>query len=240
MHPASKTLWKTFTAAPHRMMMLGGAIQGVLTILWWLFDLLGRYSDLYAAPAWSIAPLWAHAFLMLYGLFPFFIFGFLMTTYPNWMNGEKIPQRHYIPSFLLMACGMVLFYLGLVAGKIFLIMGVLLLLAGWGIALYSLTGVMVRASYPDKRHPIITTLALGMGWLGILSYLIWLVSESPVALEFSRQAGIWWFMLPILLAVSHKMIPFFLAGYWIITPWCALTGRCTACWLAASCTGRWN
>lgn len=227
--PAMKTLqktWHTFTAAPHRMMMLGGAAQGVLTLLWWLFDLLGRYGGLYAAPAWSIAPVWAHAFLMLYGFFPFFIFGFLMTTYPNWMNGEKIPPRFYVPSFLCLASGIALFYLGLVAGKAFLIAGTTLMLAGWGIALHALLRVLTKARYDDKRHPIVTTLALIMGWLGILSYLVWLASDNAFALAFSRHAGIWWFMLPILLAVCHKMIPFFssrvLENYTMVRPYWAL------------------
>lgn len=218
--------WHTFTAAPHRMMMLGGAAQGVLTLLWWLFDLLGRYGGLYAAPAWSIAPVWAHAFLMLYGFFPFFIFGFLMTTYPNWMNGEKIPPRFYVPSFLCLASGIALFYLGLVAGKAFLIAGTTLMLAGWGIALHALLRVLTKARYDDKRHPIVTTLALIMGWLGILSYLVWLASDNAFALAFSRHAGIWWFMLPILLAVCHKMIPFFssrvLENYTMVRPYWAL------------------
>lgn len=218
--------WHTFTSAPHRMMMLGGAVQGMLTLLWWLFDLLGRYGGLYAAPAWSIAPTWAHAFLMLYGFFPFFIFGFLMTTYPNWMNWEKIPPRFYVPSFLFLASGIALFYLGLVAGKAFLIAGSALLLAGWGIALHALLRVLIRAKYDDKRHPIITTLALGMGWLGILSYLAWLASGHAFALAFARHAGIWWFMLPILLTVSHKMIPFFssrvLENYRMVRPYWAL------------------
>jgi uncharacterized protein involved in response to NO len=224
--PAMTTLkktWYTFTAAPHRMMMLGGAAQGVLTLLWWLFDLLGRYGGLYAAPAWSIAPVWAHTFLMLYGFFPFFIFGFLMTTYPNWMNGEKIPPRFYIPSFLLLAAGIALFYLGLLAGKALLLAGTALVLTGWGIALYALIRVLLRAKHNDKRHPIVTTLALIMGWLGILSYLVWLASDNPFALAFSRHAGIWWFMLPILLAVSHKMIPFFssrvLDNYILVRPY---------------------
>jgi uncharacterized protein involved in response to NO len=221
-----KNTWHTFTAAPHRMMMLGGATQGVLTLLWWLFDLLGRYGGLYAAPAWSIAPAWAHAFLMLYGFFPFFIFGFLMTTYPNWMNWEKIPSRFYIPSFLFLAGGVILFYLGLVAGKALLIAGVLFMLAGWGIALLALTQVLIRAKHNDKRHPVVTTLALIMGWLGMAAYLIWLASDNAFALSFSRHAGIWWFMLPILLTVSHKMIPFFssrvLDNYTLVRPYWAL------------------
>lgn len=227
--PAMKTLqetWHTFTAAPHRMMMLGGAAQGVLTLLWWLFDLLGRYGGLYAAPAWSIAPVWAHTFLMLYGFFPFFIFGFLMTTYPNWMNWEKIPPRFYIPAFLFLAGGIALFYLGLVAGKPLLLAGTTLILAGWGVALHALLRVLLKARYDDKRHPVITTIALLMGWLGILSYLVWLASDHAFALAFSRHAGIWWFMLPILLAVCHKMIPFFssrvLENYTMVRPYWAL------------------
>ncbi len=221
-----KNTWHTFTTAPHRMMMLGGATQGVLTLLWWLFDLLGRYGGLYAAPAWSIAPTWAHAFLMLYGFFPFFIFGFLMTTYPNWMNWEKIPSRFYIPSFLFLAGGVILFYLGLVAGKALLIAGALFMLAGWGIALTALMQILVRAKHNDKRHPVVTTLALIMGWLGMAAYLIWLASDNAFALSFSRHAGIWWFMLPILLTVSHKMIPFFssrvLDNYTLVRPYWAL------------------
>lgn len=218
--------WHTFTSAPHRMMMLGGAVQGVLALLWWLFDLLGRYGGMYTAPAWSIAPTWAHAFLMLYGFFPFFIFGFLMTTYPNWMNGEKIPLRYYVPSFLLLASGVILFYLGLMIGKALLLAGAALLLAGWGIALFALVRVLITARHNDKRHPIVTTLALIMGWLGVASYLLWLASDNTFALVFSRHAGIWWFMLPTLLTVCHKMIPFFssrvLDNYTLVRPYWAL------------------
>ncbi|MBZ0106075.1 MAG: NnrS family protein [Sulfuricella denitrificans] len=222
----SPNIWHTFTSAPHRMMMLGGAVQGVLTLLWWLFDLLGRYGGMYTAPAWSIAPTWAHAFFMLYGFFPFFIFGFLMTTYPNWMNGEKISPRYYIPSFLFLAGGVTLFYIGLAAGKAFLLTGTILLLTGWGIALAALARVLIKARHNDKRHPIVTTMALIMGWLGVMSYMIWLASDNDFALNFARHAGIWWFMLPVLLTVCHKMIPFFssrvLDNYTLVRPYWAL------------------
>jgi len=76
------------SAAPHRSLFLAGALQGVLTLLWWVFDLTGRYALMGSATVWSIAPAWAHAFLMVYGFFPFSIFGFLFTTYPNCMNGD--------------------------------------------------------------------------------------------------------------------------------------------------------
>ena len=83
------SVWQQITVAPHRSMFLAGTLQGVAAMLWWVFDLAGRYGIAGSAQAWSITPAWAHAFLMMYGFFPFFIFGFLFTTYPNWMNAGK-------------------------------------------------------------------------------------------------------------------------------------------------------
>lgn len=224
--PAMRTIWKSFSAAPHRMMMFGGAVQGILAILWWLTDLLGRYAAIYHPLNWSVPSLWGHGFLMTYTFFPFFVFGFLMTTYPNWMNGEKIPSRFYVPAFVLLFSGTLTFYPGLILGKSLMMLAVIMLLSGWGIALYALLRVLLRTPHPDKIHPIITTIALFMGWFGMAAYLAWLATDSTWALNFSIHAGVWWLMAPILLAVCHKMIPFFtsrvLENYILVRPYPAL------------------
>jgi uncharacterized protein involved in response to NO len=64
-------------------------------MFWWLVDLGGRYAGLYAPIAWTVPPPWAHAFLMNYTVFPFFVFGFLMTAMPNW-TGEAMPHRAHL------------------------------------------------------------------------------------------------------------------------------------------------
>ena len=71
------SVWRTFSAAPHRMMFLAGAVQGLAVIAWWLTELIGRYTSAWVPPPWAIPAIWAHGFLMIYGFFPFFIFGFL-------------------------------------------------------------------------------------------------------------------------------------------------------------------
>ncbi|HRB96844.1 MAG TPA: hypothetical protein PKY67_03920, partial [Nitrosomonas sp.] len=58
------TVWDHMSAAPHRSLFLAGALQGVLTLLWWVFDLTGRYAIAGSMTTWSIAPTWAHAFLI--------------------------------------------------------------------------------------------------------------------------------------------------------------------------------
>ena len=161
------------SAAPHRSLFLAGALQGVLTLLWWVFDLTGRYAIAGSATVWSIAPTWAHAFLMVYGFFPFFIFGFLFTTYPNWMNGDKVKPREYMATSVLMVLGVVLFYIGLLTHKVIIIMGIELMLAGWGVAVYVLFRILLgTAPAQDKRHARVISAALLMGWLGMAAYLI--------------------------------------------------------------------
>ena len=220
------------SAAPHRSLFLAGALQGVLTLLWWVFDLAGRYAIAGSATTWSIAPTWAHAFLMIYGFFPFFIFGFLFTTYPSWMDGEKVKPREYMATCILMAAGVVLFYAGLLTHKAIIIAGVELMLTGWGIAVYVLFRILFSAKGQDKRHARVTSAALLMGWLGMAAYLLWLVTESSAVLDFARHAGIWFFLLPIVLTVSHRMIPFFssrvLENYEMVRPYWML-------WLMLGC-----
>ncbi len=220
------------SAAPHRSLFLAGALQGVLTVLWWIFDLTGRYGIAGSMTNWSVAPTWAHAFLMVYGFFPFFIFGFLFTTYPNWMNGDKVKPQEYIATCVLMTGGVVLFYAGLLTHKVISITGVELMLTGWGIAVYVLLRILLAAPAQDKRHARVTSVALLMGWLGMAAYLVWLVTGAALALDCARVAGLWFFLLPIVLTVSHRMIPFFssrvLENYEMVRPFWML-------WLMLAC-----
>jgi len=227
------TAWHYISAAPHRSLFLVGALQGVITLLWWIIDLAGRYAILNSVSDWSVAPIWAHAFLMTYGFFPFFILGFLFTTYPSWMNGEKVQPREYMTTCLLLAIGVMLFYVGMLTDKTVVMIGIAVMLAGWSIACYVLLRIMIGASGADKRHARVTSAALVMGWLGLVCYLLWLLTDHWVFLNFSRTAGIWFFLLPIVLTVSHRMIPFFssrvLENYVLIRPYWML-------WLMLACT----
>jgi uncharacterized protein involved in response to NO len=206
-----KTLWQIFTAAPHRVMFFGGSLQLVATMLWWLTDLATRYGTGNPIP-WSVAPNAAHLYLMIYGIFPFLMFGFLMTTFPRWMAGEEIPASRYVPAFLLMLLGNAVFYAGLLGNKSLLAAGVFLSLCGWAIAMYALLHVVRHTKPMDKRHPIIALIALALGWSGAAAYLAWLLSEQQAWLNFALQAGIWFFLLPVFFNIGHRMIPFFTAS----------------------------
>ena len=217
--------WVTFSATPHRMFFFGGVLQSVLVMAWWLADLAGRYGGFYPPIVWSVAPPDAHAFLMLYGFFPFLIFGFLMTTYPRWMNGEEVGRRYYVPGFLLMFAGMLALYAGLVWGWL-LAFSALLFLAGWGFSLAGLLRVYFRAQHPDKRHARITSIALTIGWLLAAGWFVGQLCGFALPVVLAKSGGVWLLLFPIFFAVGHRMIPFFSANvipdYHVVRPGWAL------------------
>lgn len=199
----------TFTAAPHRVMFFGGALQSIAVMVWLLLEMATRYGVAGHPIDWPVAPAAAHGYLMIYGLFPFFIFGFLMTTFPRWMSGKEIPARRYVSAFVLLMLGAAGFYAGLLIGRHVLFAAALVMLAGWGVALYALLRVLLDTQHQDKRHPQIIFAALSMGWCGVAAYLAWLWSDNAAWLYFAIQGGLWLFLLPVFASVAHRMIPFF-------------------------------
>ncbi|MCP4040920.1 MAG: NnrS family protein [Gammaproteobacteria bacterium] len=209
--------WQTFSAAPHRMMFFGGALQLILAMVFWTAELAGRYTGWWSPLPTTIPAAWAHMFLMLFALFTFFVFGFLMTTYPRWMGGPMVPRSSYVTAFLLLSAGTLLYYLGLFTSRWLVVMAVSLLLAGWGTAIHALLRVYRLAPTNDKSYETYLNIALISGWLGGLSYLLWLITETPQLLNLSLRMGLWLYLVPVLVTVGHRMIPYFSSC--VLTPY---------------------
>ena len=218
--------WTTLTAAAHRITFLPGAILTVATILWWLLDMENRRAGGPGlAPAGLPGPV-LHAWLMLYGLFPFFIFGFLFTAMPSWLNGTKIARPAYIATGLLMAAGVALIFVAPA-------LGLALHLAGWGVGLAALLRPLTQSPPQDKRHSWIGWSALTLGWCGNAVFLAWLLGDFPDLLAWSNAIGVWGLLVPVFLAVCHRMVPWFtsriVSNYVLIRPYGPLWVMLAAC-----------
>ncbi len=214
--------WTTFTAAPHRMMMFGGALQLVAVMLYWMLVLGARHAGWQLGLENVLPGSWSHGYLMLYGLFPFLVFGFLMTTYPRWMNGPLVRESRYIPAFLCMAAGSLLVYAGLFTHAALLGVGALLHAGGWVIGILELYRVFRSAASASKTHERYLNLYLLLGALGMVSYALGLLLNIPALVTLALTLGLWGFLLPIMLTVAHRMLPFFssnvIAAYTIYSP----------------------
>lgn len=218
--PHTPTRWQAFTAAPHRMLFFLGVCQAVLAMAWWAVELFWRLG-LWRPPPTVLPPAWVHLYLMLYGLFPFFVFGFLFTVYPRWMSAPVVPPARYVPVFLLLAGGLVLFYPGLFISSAVLALAVALMFVGWVMALYSLVRVY-RAARNRGMHERILNAALAAGAAGIAAYLLGMLRGDAFFFNLARELGLWLFLVPVLFSVGHRMIPFFseavLPHYTLVRP----------------------
>jgi uncharacterized protein involved in response to NO len=203
----ARTALRLLGNVPHRFFFTLGAVQAVAVMLWWLVDLGGRYAGLYSPIAWTVPPPWAHAFLMNYTVFPFFIFGFLMTAMPNW-TGEAMPHRAHLLAGLPMVLGVVLVYAGLQMDARLVLAGVALLVTGWTIGAGILASVVARNRGRD-RFALGLTGVMFVGALSAAAFGAWLATGEPAYAAVSRHAGVWLFLVPLFLTVEHRLVPFF-------------------------------
>jgi uncharacterized protein involved in response to NO len=205
---------------PHRFFFLLGAVQAVAVMAWWLLDLGGRYAGLYAPFAWTVPPPWGHAYLLTYTVFPFFMFGFLMTAMPNW-TGEAMPHRAHLYAGLPMALGVVLLYVGFAADARVALAGVALLVAGW-LAGVGILASVVAANRARDRFALGLTALMGAGALSAAAFGGWLATGEVVFATVSRHAGVWLFLVPLFLTIEHRLVPFFssriIEGYVLYRP----------------------
>ena len=232
----SSSLWQIFSIAPHRLMFFGGAVQLVATLLFWCIELIGRTTELWHPLDLTLPSTYAHAFLMVYSIFPLFTLGFLLTTYPKWMNGTAVPRTSYVPSFFLQIVGALLFYVGLFVAKPLLVIAVLLHLLGWFIGYIALIRVFREVKGGNRYHAFNLNFSLVFGLLGEAIYFVFLLTDNDSLIQLSIGLGIWLYLMTMLLIVCHRMLPFFascvLEPYEMIRPmwtlpfmWICLVGH---------------
>jgi uncharacterized protein involved in response to NO len=213
------SFWAVLASAPHRLFLFGGAVQIVLAVSLWAAVLVGRFTG--SPVTLALPDLWLHTFLMAYGIFPYYIFGFLFTVYPRWMRIRPVPAAQYVRVSQLMLAGWLLFYVGLVVGATVVAAGVALLAAGFLHALASLLAIY-REAPESGVHERLLNFALVLGLIGLASFLYATVTGSPAAFTAAREFGLWLFIVPVVFTVSHRMIPFFssseLMNYVMVRP----------------------
>ncbi len=213
-------------------MFFAGAVQLILVMALWLIELLSRVG-LVPAPSFAVPGVWVHVFLMIYGLFPFFIFGFLLTVYPRWMDGPVVARTRYVPVFALLVSGMLVFYGGLFIARAVLVLAGAIFLGGWILAALVLFDVYRQAAR-RVGHATSISLALAAAAAGLTAYLHGLLTNSGMSFLVARTLGIWLFLVPVVFSVSHRMIPFFshsaLRNYTMVRPGWSLPmmGICVA------------
>lgn len=202
---------KSLFSAVHRGMFLSGSVQALLVMIFWAIDLGARRTGLWVEPAWSLPSYWLHGLMIIYGAFPFFIFGFILTAGPRWQGYEETPRRVFIPAFWYLSLGWLMTWVGVIALPLLLAPGLVVVLMGWMMAARHLWRV---ASWPnsERRHIRLAASVVTLGALGLFLFAIYALTGEPVLARLAITIGLWSFLLPTFVLVIHRMLPFFSAN----------------------------
>lgn len=202
----------SFFDAPHRPYFVAGLVQAAFALILWMLWLLGAFAGAYPIPRLPVPAVAVHGFLMIYGLFPFFVFGFLATTYPRWLQVQALMPSEYRGAFLLRLAGLGLVYAGLALGAAILISGILIMAMGDARLLMALFSVY-RRGHAAVRPPVrLFNIALALEVGGLLLYAAAFAWGSATALAWAIRLGLYAFLVPTLFGVSYRMLPFFTAA----------------------------
>lgn len=200
-----------FFTTPHRVMFLAGAVQALAAMAFWALELGGRYAGLWPAAAWPllklVPPSALHALLICYGVLPFFIFGFILTAGPRWQGLGDVQRRDFLPAFGLLACGWLLVWIALMLPQL-LAVGLVLGLLGWIAVAVTLTRLAIHRA-GGREHMVLVATAAWLGAAGQGAFLAFAAGGAMIWVRLSISLAVWGFLLPVFLAVTHRMLPFF-------------------------------
>lgn len=204
MTPRSVTL---LSAAPHRAMFFAGMLAVAVSGIWWAVELLGHALPALAPPV-AVAPLWAHSWLMLFGLFGPFIMGFLFTTFPRWQAGPEVPRQAYVAAGALFVASLAAALAGLLFSSLWFFIGVVLGACAWLVGWVALLRVLLAAN-SIVAHAVVASVAVGLGTATQFLFAVGVYSGDVTLLHMLLRFALWAALLPLFFAVCHRMLPFF-------------------------------
>lgn len=201
----------TLFSAPHRVMFLGGTVQALLAMTFWALETGGHYAGLWNMPVPPLLTLLPpgsiHALLMGSGVFPWFVFGFILTAGPRWQGAQELRKKDYLPPFLLLAAGWLLVWPAVFVPSL-LGVGLTGAVAGWLLVLRLLFR-LARQPAQSREHIGYVAMAGGAGCAGLGAFLVPLWGGDVAWLRYSVALTVWGFLLPVFVTVAHRMLPFF-------------------------------
>ncbi|HXX84903.1 MAG TPA: NnrS family protein [Casimicrobiaceae bacterium] len=214
--------WQLLGAVPHRFFFLAGMIQLGLASLWWLAVQAARAIPGWAALPGTVPDTAVHALLMIDGFLPMFMFGFLFTAGPRWLNVDTPQSAKWRPAALIAAASGIALVLAQLVDATLMRAAAALYALAW-LWLCSLFLRLLGASRaPDKVHATLVLAALVAGASTVLAFALF----GSRTHTWVCDVGVWCFLIPVFATVCHRMIPFFTAGVLpqiaVFRPWWVL------------------
>lgn len=200
--PPKTTALQNLQAQPHRLFFFAGVVQGLLFVV-----LLGlNYTGLISL---SAGVGFYHAYALSFIVFTQFFAGFLLTTFPRYLSRPSASSKEYLPIAWLINGGGVLFIGFSFVSQLYLIVPMVLILAGYVKLCLVLLDFQTKSSVTNKQD---TTWMLRAFALGLVGNVLFIGNTFLPLSSLAIGVTFYLYLFFIVILVSQKMMPFFAAN----------------------------
>ncbi len=192
--------------APHRIFFFTGGVHLLVASAWWAWSLAARVRGLPSPLAEGLDPVRIHAFLMIYGFFPLFAFGYLFAAAPGWLGRAPLARAEYLPPALVAFASTALLYPALAVGGAALAAACALMLVAWLWIAGRLVQLVAQSAAPDRTHAFLALTALSAGAVGLAAMLADLVTPVAWTGPAMETIGLWMFLVPLFCVAAHRVL----------------------------------
>jgi uncharacterized protein involved in response to NO len=160
----------------------------------------------------AVPPSWLHGWTMANGFLPLFMFGFLFTAGPKWLNVVGPPARPLATAGIAAAAAVPL---ALAAAHFDgrLVAAAALLVAGaWTVLLARVLRLVRTSRMADRTHARLVLVFFAFGTLAHLAFAAGMAQLSATWIHSAEMLSVWLFIAPVYVTVAHRLIPFFTAN----------------------------
>lgn len=210
MAPPGHASPRWLAVAPHRYFFFLGMLGLAAASLWWLVQLWARALGVPIAAA--LPPSWMHGWTMANAFMPFFMFGFLFTAGPKWLNVVAPETRTLMRPGALAFGGFVLALAGAHVDAAIVAAGALAMAAGWAALLARFFGLVRASRLDDQVHARLVLAFFSLGALAHPAFAVGAMQMSAAWVHTAEMLSVWLFIAPVYVTVAHRLIPFFTAS----------------------------
>ena len=201
-----KFLW--VTSEPHRLFFTTGVLFLFSAVFWWVTYL--GHKHFHVLPQYSFDPKELHSFLFIYVALTCYELGFLLTTFPRWLQREVVPRRKLLLLWVLIPWGGIVTWTGTKLHLFTMIPGSIMVFLGFLVFAQQLICYLVKSTMPDKVQPYFTLLAVlgGAAGAGAFALYQWF-PESYYLYQASLALGVYFYIPLVVVTIAWRLVPFF-------------------------------
>ncbi len=191
-----------FLSQPHQPFFILAFVNAIISMFLFMLFFKGIKATDFSAINY-------HAYSLIYLMFTPAFLAFLFTTFPRFSGVPAIPQKHYLPIFLLFLAGSILFILGAIFSNAISIIGMLVIfVAHLGAGNILLSIYNASPMYADEKtdqYWILIAIASGL----VANFIFIISSWFPILHTLSIQIATYLYLFLVTFTVGQRMIPFF-------------------------------